>query len=79
MHYGYGLGWGFPFFPIIPILFWVLIIFLFWGWHKGGRHHTHSEDNKSAEDILADRFAKGEIDEKEYEKRLEILKKHNGK
>jgi putative membrane protein len=79
MHYGYaeyGTNWGFLFFPIIWIFVSVLIMLLFWGWHKGDRY-TRPENNNSAENILADRFAKGEIDEKEYEKRLEILKKHN--
>ncbi len=73
MMWNYGFGWFFP--GLFWILFWVLIVALFWG--RGGRwHDRHSCDEKSAEDILDERFASGEIDEKEYEKRLEILRKH---
>lgn len=74
----YGFFWGFPFFPLFGLIFWVIVISLFWGrsrhWDKHHDHHTHA--NKSAEDVLADRFAHGEIDEKEYEERLEVIKKH---
>ncbi len=79
MWWNYGFGWFFPglFFPIFFIGFWLLIVFLFWGsWHRWGHHrwHHHWVENKSAEDILADRFAHGEIDEEEYRKRLEVLR-----
>lgn len=73
--YGYGY-WGFPFFPIIWLVFWIVLIgYIFRGRHKWSRYHE-SHSDKSAEDILADRFANGEIDEKEYEDRIEVLKKH---
>lgn len=79
-HYSYGF-WGFPFIPLLWLLFWFVVIFLFWG--RPGRfrrYHDHdSHSDKSAEEVLADRFAHGEIDEKEYESRLEVLKKHSKK
>jgi putative membrane protein len=80
MFWHYGFFWGFPFYPLLWLLFWVFVVFLMWGrgrrW-RGYHHHSHSD--KSAEDVLADRFAHGEIDEKEYDERLEVLKKHSKK
>ena len=77
--WGYNMGWGlYPFIPFFWILFWFAVIYFFFGrgrrWH-GHMHDTSSKD-KSAEEVLADRFANGEIDEKEYEHRLEVLRKH---
>ena len=78
-HYGYG-WWGFPFEPLLWIAFWLIIIVLIfgrWGHHRRwDRYHHESQKDMSAEEVLADRFARGEIDEKEYEKRLTVLKKH---
>ncbi|HVA97041.1 MAG TPA: SHOCT domain-containing protein [Candidatus Acidoferrales bacterium] len=78
-HYGFG-GWGFPFEPLIWVAFWLIIIFLIFGrWgrhHRWDRYHNDSRKDMTAEEVLADRFAHGEIDEKEYEKRLAVLKKH---
>jgi len=56
-------------------LFWVFIISLFW---RHGHHlHDHTQKDKSAEEILDERFAKGEINEEEYSKRLTVLRKHS--
>lgn len=77
MMWHYGFGWDF--FPgaLLWILFWVLIISFLWGrWHHRGYHHWDSDEGKTAEDILDERFAKGEINEEEYEKRLSVLRKH---
>lgn len=74
MMWNYGFGWGFPFMSIFWIIFWVAIIFLIFGRHKKSRHWYN--DDQSAEDILKERFAKGEIDEKEYKERLKVLRDH---
>lgn len=74
-HY-YGIWWGFPFFPFVWIVFWIVIISLFWD-HGHKRHWRNAgHDEKGAEDILSDRFARGEIDEDEYKKRLQVLRAH---
>jgi putative membrane protein len=74
MWWNYGLGWGFPFFILIKVLFFVLILSLIFGrWRGRGHYSWHGE--KSAEEILKERFAKGEVDEKEYQERLGVLKK----
>lgn len=46
------------------------------GWNRGGwgESQAGSTQRASAEDILADRFARGEIDEAEYQDRLSTLR-----
>ena len=67
------------------ILFVLLIAFILGGrrrrmarWgayaHMGGWGHGA----RSAESTLAERFAQGDIDEKEYRARLEVLRANNG-
>lgn len=83
---GFGFGFGWIFFFLIP-LFWILIIGLFvtlgrrrWargGWGPGYAHHGFAAA-RSAESTLAERFANGDIDEKEYRARLEVLRANSG-
>ncbi len=59
-------------------VFWlVLIAAIFWGAKVMSSSGSNKEDNhKSALDILNDRYAKGEIDQKEFEqKRKDITSK----
>lgn len=59
-------------------IFWiVLIAAIFWGAKIMSSSETNKKDNqKSALDILNDRYAKGEIDQKEFEqKRKDITSK----
>lgn len=87
---GGGFGFGWIFFFLIP-LFWVLVIGLFVSlgrrrWARGGfpggyGHHGHYGSwaaARGAESTLAERFAQGDIDEKEYRARLEVLRANNG-
>lgn len=74
------LRWFFPglFVVALFVIFWLVVIFLVWGHgHRWGDHrsHRHWRDGEPAEEILADRFARGEIDEEEYNKRLSVLRK----
>lgn len=73
--WNYGFGWGF--FPggLFWIILWIIPIWLFWG--HSGRHRRVMTDEKNAEEILSERFAKGEINEEEYEKRLSVIRKHD--
>ncbi len=84
---GVGFGFGWIFFFLIP-LFWFLVIGLFitlgrrrWargGWGPGyGHGYGHFAAARSAESTLAERFANGDIDEKEYRARLEVLRANN--
>ena len=81
-HAAFG-AWGFPWFLVFIPLFWILVIaliFAFAGrrWRRGGMGYgpysgTYAA-GRSAEATLAERFAKGDIEEVEYRARLEVLR-----
>ncbi len=63
-------GW-FPWFPLVPLFFVGVWIFLFAfvfrrRWRTGG---------PSAEAVLAERYARGEIDEPEFTERRAVLRR----
>ena len=80
-----------PFFIIGPI-FWFVIVILIISFAIGGRRRRWARWNamghggfgpwgsagRGAESTLAERFAQGDIDEKEYRARLEVLRANNG-
>lgn len=86
------VGWGGPWFGwwfLIP-LFWIGVFFLIFGvagrrWRRaaaarggyGPGWGPHSA-TRSAEQTLAQRYANGDIDEKEYRARLEVLRANRG-
>jgi len=76
MNFGYNpFGFGFMG-PIFMILFWGLIIFIIvagirWISSQGRGGHDHKDN--SALDILKERYAKGEIDQKEFEDKKKQL------
>jgi putative membrane protein len=76
MRYGWGYPMGgFGLLTWIPeLIFWLILVFLFislfrhWGRHDGPHHHWEEEhDQHSPLDILKERYAKGEIDKKQFE------------
>jgi putative membrane protein len=74
---GWGWGWGpGPWFLLFP-LFWFGLIALFFV--LGGRRRRQywagwdGPRGGSARSVLAERYARGEIDESEYRARLEVL------
>ena len=69
---------GFYWFPLIPLFFfgfWVLVLFVVrpWAWRRRGYGPGWSPSG-SAEAVLAERYARGEVDETEYRARLEVLR-----
>jgi putative membrane protein len=65
---------------LFPILFWGGIVFLIaWAvariFPKGRGNDRLEAPRDSAEEILRERFARGEITTEEYEKSLEILRR----
>ncbi|MFF3906381.1 SHOCT domain-containing protein [Streptomyces sp. NPDC001848] len=88
MWYG-GWGWGgWLLMTLIMILFWGLLIagVMALTHYLTGSRRGHqpgprpSEESgwgsRRAEDLLAERFARGEIDEDEYKRRLTVLREH---
>jgi putative membrane protein len=82
-------GLGLIFFIVVP-LFFIGLFFLIGGlarrrmmrggWGHGYMGHgygTWGSAARSAESTLAERFAQGDIDEKEYRARLEVLRANN--
>jgi putative membrane protein len=70
MRYGwYGPWGGFGFLTWVPeVLFWLLLIFLFVRlFRHPDHHHWMDSDRKSPLDYLKERYAKGEIDKKQFE------------
>ncbi|UZJ25146.1 SHOCT domain-containing protein [Rhodococcus antarcticus] len=72
---GYGNGWGYAAMVVGMLVFWALVIvgisLLLRRPHReaGGMVPAH----RSAQQVLAERFARGEIDESEFTQRLTAL------
>jgi putative membrane protein len=65
-------GSWFPYFPLIPLFFigvWVLLV------ATVGRRFRRNCVGGGGESVLAERFARGEIDEGEYRQRREVLRR----
>ena len=68
----YHHGW-FPWFPLIPLFFialWVVVFLLI-----ARRWRRVSSPRGRGEAVLAERYARGEIDESEYRARREVLRR----
>ncbi len=73
--YGHMMGGGWIFGPIMMILFVALIVavvVLIVRWLGGSA--TQGTKPKAAQDILEERFARGEIDKDEFEARRQVLR-----
>ena len=76
-------GWGWFVASVSAILFWMLlillIVFLVRTMNRSpGRPHN-APGRLPPERVLAERFARGEIDEEEYRRRLAVLREeHHG-
>lgn len=73
--YGPGMnGWGYGLMTISMVLFWALIIFgivaLVRYIGRAGRVDTA---RPTPQQLLDERFARGEIDEEEYRRRLDVI------
>lgn len=77
MYYNMGnFGWGMGFGCIFMILFWTLIILgiiAMVKWLSGIPAGVARSQGKTALDILKARYARGEIDQEEYQKKKQDL------
>ncbi|MEU2772012.1 hypothetical protein ABZ646_03580 [Streptomyces sp. NPDC007162] len=90
MWYDGGWGWGGWFvMTVFMVLFWAVLIvglIALVRYLAGTRHHQQADlpppsgegrsQDRRAEDLLAERFARGEIDDDEYKRRLGLLREH---
>ncbi|KNB50796.1 SHOCT domain-containing protein [Streptomyces caatingaensis] len=75
----HGGGWGWVAMSIGMVLFWAVVVAALVLLARSlGRPHQHTRwgppPTAPAEQVLAERFARGEIDEEEYRRRLEVLR-----
>ncbi len=80
---GGGWGWGgWILMTLVMVLFWAAVItaiVLAIRYLSGGASHRNQASAGSArgaEDVLAERFARGEIDDDEFRRRLTALREH---
>ena len=69
-------GDWFPFFPLIPLFFigvWVVVIVTL------RRRWLGASGHRTGESVLAERYARGEIDEGEYRQRRQVLRTRDPK
>ncbi len=67
-------GWAWVFMGIAGVLFWTaLIVGIVMVLRHVGSNGTGYRNPAGPEEVLAQRFARGEIDEQEYRHRLDVL------
>jgi putative membrane protein len=81
MWYGSNAGWGgWLLMTIAMVLFWALIItavVLIVRYLVSQRPTgTSAESARTPEEVLAERYARGEIDDDEYQRRLSLLRQN---
>jgi len=78
MYWGNGMGgWSMLLMSVSGLLFWVLIIagvvMLVRHVGSGGQGGSAPAQAPTPQQVLADRFARGEINDEEYTRRLQVL------
>ena len=82
MYDGWGMGWGgWLLMTLVMIVFWAAVItavVLVVRYVAGSGRPSGPGPSRPAraEDLLAERFARGEIDDDEYRQRLTLLREH---
>jgi len=72
---GYGMGgWGMAAMLVSSLLFWALLVGGGVLLYRAFRSGTKPVGPSSAEQQLGERYARGEIDDQEYQHRLTVLK-----
>ncbi len=81
MYYGDHMsGWGWALAGVGMVVFWGLVItgvvLLVRYVGQAGHQSDQPPSTRAPEQVLAERFARGEIDETEYQDRLAALREH---
>ena len=80
--YGGGWGWGWIVTAVVLVVLFALVItaiVLAVRYLSGGSGHRgpgSAQQARGAEEVLGERFARGEIDEDEYRRRMTTLQEH---
>lgn len=81
--YGHGMGgWGYALMAIGQVLFWALIIagivvLVRYVSRRTRDVGSSGTSRQTPEQLLAERFARGEISEEEYRRGLDVLRQHH--
>jgi putative membrane protein len=84
MYWGSGIGgWGMLLMTVSTLLFWGLLIagiiaLVRYTGHSRPQSGSAIDKTANPERILAERFARGEIDQDEYTQRLQVLRSGSG-
>jgi putative membrane protein len=76
-HMGNGMMWGAGFGGFYMILFWavvIAVIVVLVKWFFGDSARADTPRSKSAQDVLKERYARGEIGREEFEQKKRDLK-----
>jgi putative membrane protein len=80
MYWWHDSGWGWFWMMFMMVFFWafvaVAIVFVVRGLRPGQATQPQTPSTPTADDLLAQRFARGEIDADEYHARLDALRSH---
>jgi len=70
-----GMGWGgWILMTVAMVAFWALVVFGLVAIFRGTPTPTERTERRDPRAILDERFARGEIDEHEYQARLNVLR-----
>ena len=74
--YGNGMGgWGLGLMTAGNVLIWVLVVVGVLALVRHLKRTASATPRATAEELLAERFARGEVGEQEYHDRLEVLRR----